>query len=300
MLRYFIGILVVAATLSGAFTFTVQEGHAAVVIRFGNPVRTLRSSGLYPKSPWPIEQVADVDMRYRSLVTPQTELLTRDKKNIVLTTGAMWKPSDPTLYYRTLGDTRDADERLVGLITNAKIAVFGGFDLSSLVSTEEDRLQVGAIEAAILNDVNQVSIPRYGIEVVSIGFQRVSLPEENTRYVLDQMRAERRRHAAEFRAEGALAASRIRSAADLESAQVRAAAEEEAARIRGEAEAEAARIYADAHRADPDFYRFVRSLDSLERLLGENTNVTLRTDADPFRMIHGTTQTSRRGRGDDR
>ena len=40
---------------------------------------------------------------------------------------------------------------------------------------------------------------------------------------------------------------------------------QEVAEITGEAEAQAAKIYADAHSKDPDLYRFIRSLDTLEK-----------------------------------
>jgi membrane protease subunit HflC len=99
------------------------------------------------------------------------------------------------------------------------------------------------------------------------------------------MRAERRQFAAKFQAEGELEASRIRSEADLAAAQIRAKGAEEQARIRGEAAAQVAKTYADAHRTDPELYRFTRSLESLTKLLTNNTSLVLRTDAEPFSLL---------------
>ena len=290
ILRYLVAGFAIMAILGFALSFTVKEGSASVVTRFGSPVRVVTETGLHFKAPWPIDRATEIDMRRRVLSTPQTELLTRDKKNIVLMTSAAWRPADPLVFYRSVGTVDDADDKLTGLVTNADITVFGKYDLAALVSTDKTTLKVDAIEAEILRDINEISVDRYGIEVLSVGFRRVSLPEQNIKFVFDQMRAERRQHAATFRAEGKLEAARIRSEADLEAARIRANGEEEAARIRGEAEAEAARIYAAAHGKDPDFYKFMRSLESLDRIVGVNSTLTLRTDSEPFRLLKESTE----------
>lgn len=268
-----------------AVCFSVYEGRQGVVLRFGEPVRVIDQAGLHAKAPWPIERVIDIDARNRSFSTPQTELLTRDRKNIVLITGGVWRTSDPVLFYRSLGSVDNADEKTIGLVVNATIAVFGRYDLSALVSTDPGTLQVDQVERDIRNTVNAVAKGTYGIELTHVGFQRVSLPAQNVEFVLEQMRAERRQVAARFIADGQLEATRIRSAADLEAAQILADAEEVAARTAGLAEAAAARLYADAHRSDPEFFAFIRSLETLRRTLGPSSFVTLRTDAEPFRLL---------------
>jgi len=99
------------------------------------------------------------------------------------------------------------------------------------------------------------------------------------------MRAERRQYAAKFRAEGERDANAIISGAQLEAARIRAKGDEEAARIRGESAAQVAKIYADAHRTDPELYRFTRSLESIDKLITGNTSLILRTDSEPFSLL---------------
>jgi membrane protease subunit HflC len=99
------------------------------------------------------------------------------------------------------------------------------------------------------------------------------------------MRAERKQYAERFRAEGEKEASNIRAETDLSVAKLRAEGNQRAEEIRGDAEAEAARIYTAAHRLDPEFYRFLRSLDSLEAMMGETTTVVLDTDSPPFDVL---------------
>ncbi|HXJ32802.1 MAG TPA: protease modulator HflC, partial [Candidatus Eisenbacteria bacterium] len=126
-----------------------------------------------------------------------------------------------------------------------------------------------------------------------IRLERIALPEENVTAVFEQMRAERRQYAAKFRAEGEREASRIRSAASLEAAQIRAKGAEEAARIRGESAALVAKTYADANRADPEFYKFTRSLESLDKLINDNTSLILRTDTEPFSLLQSQSASGR-------
>ncbi|MEM6483499.1 MAG: protease modulator HflC [Pseudomonadota bacterium] len=284
-LKVLVSLTVVAVICGSALGFKVVEGTNVLVLRFGEIVRVEQQAGLHFKAPWPIERLITVDGRARSSSTPPFEVLTRDKKNIVLVTGLVWRTIDPAIFFRSLGAVSEAEEKILGLAMNANISVLGGFDLSALVSTEPSQLQINLVQQNVLDAINAIAIPKYGVEAKQVGFQRISLPAQNTQFVLEQMRAERRQSAARFIADGERRAMEIRSAADLEAARIIAVAEESAAKTLGSAEAEAARIYAEAHQLDPDFYRFVRSLETLENTLGAGAQITLRTDAAPFDLL---------------
>lgn len=286
-LRIAAGGLALGLILFQTLSYQVREGQQAILLRFGRPVAVHADSGLHFRLPWPLEKPVVLDTRHRVFNTRQSEMLTRDKKNVILLTYAVWHPEEVLRYYQSVGTIEAAESKLDGLITNAKISVLGRYDLSALVSTRPEDLANDEIEAAILAQAREQAIDKYGIAIQEIGFKRVSLPETNTRFVFDQMRSERRQYAARYKAEGEREATKIRAETDLEVARLKAEATEEAARTRGEAEAEAARIYAEAHRMDPGFYSFMRSLSSLEKVLGQNATVVLRTDAEPFNLLKG-------------
>ena len=107
----------------------------------------------------------------------------------------------------------------------------------------------------------------FGIEVTSFGVTRLGYPAQNLQSVFARMRAERERIARGYRSEGKAAAQKIRAEADRERSTALANAEAEAQRLKGEGEAEAARVYADAYRGHEDFYRFLRTLESYEKVL---------------------------------
>lgn len=287
LFRMAVGLLVVAVIALSFTAFTVRERQTALVTRFGDLVRTVSEPGLHWKLPWPIDRTAIIDMRSRVYDSRHSEMLTRDKKNVIVLSYAVWHVADAERFYKSIGSLEEADKKLDGLITNAKIGVLGRYDLKALVSTAPEDLKGPQIEGEILAAVSEPARDKYGIEIEKVGFKRLSLPSENIQSVFDQMRAERKKVASGFRAMGERDAAELRAETDEEVAKIKSEAEEESARIRGEAEAEAARIYAAAHDKNPELFRFLRQLDSLEKIIGENATLIFRTDKAPFSVLNG-------------
>ena len=284
-LRGVLGTLALAAIAAQSSAIVVREGRAALINRFGRPLRTATTPGLHWKLPWPIDETTSLDMRRRVYETGQTEMLTRDKKNIIARTFVVWRVDNPLQFNQAVGDESQAAAKLDGLLTNAAIGTLGGHDLSALVSTNPQDLQVEQIERELLASTAPTALASYAIAIDQIRLERISLPEENVTAVFEQMRAERGQFRAKYEAEGEREARRIRSEAELEAARIRAAGAEKAAQIRGQSAAEVARTYADAHRVDPALYRFTRSLESLQMLVGPRTSLILRTDSEPFSLL---------------
>jgi membrane protease subunit HflC len=284
-LRWLVAAGAVALIAAAGFVFTVREGEVAVVTRLGAPRAVVADAGLHAKLPWPLERVHAFDARARVFTSRFVETLTRDKRNVVLQAFVVWSVGDALAFLQAVGDQQSAEDRLDGLVTNAKNGVLGRHDLSALVSTTPGAIKIGEIEEAVLRDVEATARERLGVRIHQVGLSRLGLPPENVKFVLDQMRAERAQVAARHRAEGEREASTIRAQTDLDAARIRAEGRRQAAEIRGRAEAEAARIYGEAHRRDPEFYRFVRSLESLKTVLGRRSTIILRTDAPPFDLL---------------
>lgn len=286
-LRATVGTLALLAILFSATTVVVNEGQAVLITRFGRPLRAATHAGLHWKLPRPIDGEVLLDMRRHVYETGQAEMLTRDKKNVIARTYVVWRIGDPLTFTQAVGTQGNAEGKMDGLLTNAAIGTLGGHDLSALVSTTPSDLQVEQIESQLLASTESIALHSYGVSIDEIRLERVALPEENVAAVFDQMRAERRQFAAKYEAEGQQQASKIRSEAELEAAQIRSKGLETEARIRGESAAQVAKTYADAHRTDPELYRFTRSLDSLGKLVTANTSLVLRTDSEPFSLLQG-------------
>jgi membrane protease subunit HflC len=290
LLRGLIGSLALAAIVFEATGIVVGEGQAVLVTRFGRPLRAATQPGLHWKLPWPVDRASLLDLRRRVYETGHTEMLTRDKKNIIARTFVVWRIGDPLAFTQAIGPASGAEGKLDGLLTNAAIGTLGAHELSALVSTNPSDLQVDQIESELLAATAPLALRSYGVVIEQIRLERLALPEANVAAVFDQMRAERRQFAAKFQAEGDREASRIRSEAELEAARISAKGTEEEARIRGQSAATVAKIYGDAHRVDPDLYRFTRSLESLDRLVTGSTTLVLRTDSEPFSLLQNKDQ----------
>lgn len=284
-LRTIVGAVAIFVMLYSASTVIVEETESILVVRLGKPSRVLNSSGLHFRFPFPIEEPVAIDMRTRTFETQHTEMLTKDKKNVVLLSFVLWKVQDPLKFYQAIGGIEQADQKINGLVTNAKIGVLGKYELSALASTDAKTLKVDQIETELLEATQEIAQAEYGITIEHVGLSRLSLPRENIKSVFQQMRAERKKYAVQFRSEGDKEAGKIRSQTDLDVAEIQAKSTEEVAKIKGEAEAEAAQIYALAHSKDPYLYRFIRSLETMDQVIGARSSIILRTDAEPFNLL---------------
>jgi len=281
-----IAALALVALLVGYTCFLqVPTGSAAIVTRFGRPVREITEAGPYFKLPWPLEDARLIDTRSQIFNTPYTATLTRDRRNVVLLTYVVWRVEEPLQFLRSVGDTASAVAKLDGMVTAAKNTLMGNYDLSALVSTDPQSIKTPEIETAIEDDVRQAARDRFGIAVDQVGIKRIAYESVNVEAVLSQMRAERQSEANELRAIGERDAQRIRDDANVRSEQILSDGRLESGRIRGNAEREAAEIYAQAHRSDPEFYRYWRSLQALQQTIGERTTVILRTDQGFFGLL---------------
>ena len=62
---------------------------------------------------------------------------------------------------------------------------------------------------------------------------------------------------------------------------------EQAQEIKGEGDAEAIRIYGEAFGKDPQFYEFVRTLETYEKTIDDNTTLILPSTAEILKYLSG-------------
>ena len=249
-----------------------------VVTRFGKPTRQLMEPGAYFKLPWPIEDARVVDLRQHVFNTPYTATLTRDRRNVVLSTFVVWDVSDPLLFLQSAGTVEAVSAKIDGMVTAAKNTRMGGYDLSALVSTDPAQLQTEQIEQQLLQDVQEDAQDKFGIHIRQIGINRIAYESSNVSAVLAQMKAERESAAKQLRALGEKDANAIRDDAVVRSEEILRDGRLEAGRIRADAEQKVSEINAQAHLRDPEFYRYWRSLEALKRSLGSDSTIILRTN----------------------
>ncbi len=99
------------------------------------------------------------------------------------------------------------------------------------------------------------------------------------------MISERKRIAEQFRSEGAGESARINGERERELKKISSEAYREAQEIKGKADAEAADIYAASYSKDPEFYRFVKSMEVYADAVDKKTILMLGTDGELLRYL---------------
>jgi modulator of FtsH protease HflC len=289
-LRTAFATMILAAAVVAACIVMIPAGEAEVVTLFGNPNRVLTEPGLAWKLPAPFELTIPVDLRLRTTSTGLQDVGTQDGLRVLIQAYVGWRvSSEPDHIRQFLRSVRnepdEAARQLRSFVSAALHVTASNFGLADLVNADEAKVRLDGFERQLRDQVAERMLQVYGVEISEIGIQQLTLPKETLAATVDRMRAERETVAAERTAEGLRRAAEIRSNADRDGREVVAKAREEAAQIEANAEQEAARIHADAYQGDPDLYTLLRSLDTINKVVGRNTSIMLRTDAAPFRAL---------------
>jgi membrane protease subunit HflC len=277
-----IGAVVTALAIWSCFV-VIDVTEYGVILKFGRVVRVVREPGLYLKGP--LETVVRLDRRLLTFRPVTAEFLSEDKKNLIIHSLVTWRITDPVRFLATTGDRLTAERRLSDLVLTKTGSVVGSHPSTALVSIEGHPSQFDQVMAQIVAEARGQAIVQYGIDLVDIRLRQLSLPEQNRANVFERMRAERGKIAMKYRSEGEREFKKVVADADREKTRILAEAYREAERTKGEGDAQAMRIYAEAFAKNPQLYKFRRTLQAYEKILGGNTTIFLPADAEVFRLL---------------
>jgi len=256
-----------------------------LILRFGQVVRVINEPGLFFKRPYPFETVVRLDRRLLSFKPVTAEFLTADKKNLVIHSLVTWRIIDPERFLANTGDRPAAERRLSDVVLTNIGSIVGGHSSTALVSTAGHASGFEQIMGQIVEQSRRQAVRQYGIDLIDIRLREVSLPEQNRANVFERMRAERGKIAMQYRSEGEREFKKVVAEADREKARILAEAYREAERTKAEGDAQAMRIYAEAFGKNAQLYKFRRTLQAYEKILGGNTTIFLPADAEVFRLL---------------
>ncbi len=285
--------------------FILDETQQAIVTQFGRPVGEPRTNpGPNFKVPF-IQKVQFFDKRYLEWDGASNQVPTKDKKFIFVDTYARWEIIDPLQFFMRLKDERSGQSRLDDILDGETRNAVASHELLDIVRstnrepvvTEDvieemetlEKISVGRgkIEVLILQKANERASD-LGIRILDFRFKRMNYVEEVRNRVYDRMISERNRMADQFRSEGQGEARIIEGNKERDLAKIQSEAIREAEMIRGRADAEATNIYASAYNLNAEtrkFYNFVRSMESLERSMDEQTSIIITTDSEFYKFL---------------
>ena len=265
-----------------------REDQNKIVLRLGNPVKTLDEPGISWRVPL-LDTVRVFDRRLQYLNAQPVEMLIARSEKLIIDYYAVWRITDALAFLRTYpGGIERAEARIQETVNSLVGAKIGALDLSQLLERAD---AISRIDEESTEDLRGT-----GVEIVDVRLNRIELPRAAEPAAYGQMREQRRALSREHRAVGERRAREVRANADRQARLVLAAAEAKAQVIRGEGDAESARIYADAYSRDPEFYAFVRSLEAYRATFQGRTTMVLPPDHAFFRFLDPTARGSSAGR----
>ncbi len=279
-----------------------HENEYKLIRRFGRVERTVSSAGLAFKIPF-IESVDTIPRQIMLYDIPPSDVITSDKKSMIIDSYVLWEVTDPLLFAQTLScSIANAENRIDMLVYNAmknKISNMtqdevirsrdGKMTVTDIVAQEDVQnndivleentkvVQIKSLTEEIMDHIGTV-YEQYGIKIITVEVKKLDLPDDNKQAVYTRMISERENIAAQYTAEGASQAQMIKNTTDKEVSIMLSEAGAKAETVIAEGEAEYMRILSDAYADEEksDFYTFVRALDAAkEGLKGTGAEKTL-------------------------
>jgi len=270
-----IAVILVTINLS---VYTISMVEQAVITQLGKPVKNVDEPGLHFKIPF-IQKITKFPKQLLDYDSAPTEILTKDKKNLLIDNYAKWRIFDSLKLLQTVRDTNGAQSRLDDIIYSELRVELGRHNLIDIVSTTRDEIM------KLVTKRTNEKAKEYGITVLDVRIKRADMPQEIANSIYNRMRTERERIAKEYRAQGKEEAQKIRAKTDKEKIVLLAEAYKKEQGIRGEGDAESIKIYAKSLEKDPEFYSFIRSMEAYKVLFKEKSTIILPPDTEFFRFL---------------
>ncbi|MGN0247400.1 MAG: protease modulator HflC [Lachnospiraceae bacterium] len=320
-------IVVVAALMvvSGSF-YTTMENEYSVVKQFGKIVQTNDTAGLRVKIPF-VQTVNYVPKAVQIYDLPESEVITSDKKTMIVDAYVLWKVTDAKAYTQTLNASAStAQGRIDVIVYNAIKTTISSMTQEELIASrdtavkivnttdETEDIEINDIESQELDEEGNVikdkekeeveiivisdrleqcignQCDQYGIELSDVKIKVLDLPDENKEAVYNRMITERNNIAAAYKAQGESEAQIIRNTTDKEVSVMLSEAQAKADATVAEGEAEYMRILSEAYNDEgkADFYLFSLQLDTIkESVTNGNTTIFLDKDSPVAQIFSG-------------
>lgn len=298
------GVVLVLVLFSSVYT--VSETEQCIITQFGRPIGdVIDTPGLHAKVPV-IQVVHRFDKRWLEFDGDTNEIPTKDKKYIWVDTYARWRIADALRFYQAVRDERGGQSRLDDIADGETRNAIASYDLIEIVRSSDREFQLTgelegimtaeavaviktgreAIAQQILERASAIT-PEFGVELVDVRFKRLNYTESVQGAVYQRMITERKRIAERSRSEGQGRAAEIRGQKERDVLAATSVGYRTAEELKGKADAKATDIYARAYGRDPDFYQFLKSMETLEAALDRDATAILSTDSELLKYLKG-------------
>ena len=285
--------------------YTLDEREQAIITQFGNPIGgPIKNAGLHFKTPF-IQKVHKFDKRILEWDGQKKQIPTLDKRYIWIDTFSRWRIIDPLVYYQTVrnetfaqsrlddiisGTTRDviSSNPLIEIVRNTNREMKFSSDFQQAQETDEFVKVIKTGRAKIAHQIYLMAkdkVKDYGIELIDVKIKRVNYVQEVRDKVYERMVSERNKIAAKYRSEGEGKAAEILGKMQKELQIIQSDAYKQAETIKGKADADAIKIYANAYNRDPNFFEFLKTMETYETTIKDKNVIIMSTDSDFYKYL---------------
>ena len=267
-MKKFLPILILLGLLIPSFVYTIDEKEQAIITEFGEFKRSVVKPGIHFKKPF-IEKISRFEKRMLSTDAPPGEYLTLDKKRLVVDFLARWRITDPLVFFKSVRNLFSANTRIEDIVYSELREELATHNINDVIAENRelimDKVKAGSSE----------KLTEYGITLVDVRIKRADLPSEVQQSVFDRMVAERKRISKRYRSEGEEESAKIRAETIKNRDIIIAKAYAKSEQVKGEGDKKATEIYSSSYSKDPDFYEFMKTLETYEQIIDEKTIIFL-------------------------
>lgn len=319
-------LLLLIAIVAGNCFYVTAENEYSVVKQFGKIVSTNNTAGLRFKLPF-VHTISSVPKATQIYDLPASEVITSDKKTMIVDAYVLWHVVDAKAYTQTLNASAvTAQGRIDVIVYNAIKTTISSMSQEELIASRDTAVKIetnvevvddietndiassvtdeegNIIDEAAEEDVEIIVISdrllncignqceQYGIEIKEVKIKVLDLPNENKEAVYNRMITERHNIAAAYTAQGESEAQIIKNTTDAEVKVMISEAQATADATIAEGEAEYMKILSEAYNDEgkADFYLFILSLDTLKEAVNSgNTTIFLDKDNPITKIFNG-------------
>lgn len=278
-------IIILLLVLLGSSIVVTKENEYTVVKQFGKIRYVVDRAGLSFKFPF-LQNVDKVSKALLIYDIPQSDVITLDKKSMIIDCYILYKISDPLLFAQTLNNSvSNAEYRLNTSVYNATKNIISSMPQEEVISGRK-----GALSDAIMASVGD-GMNKYGIDLILVEEKLLDLPEDNKNAVYQRMISERETMAATYTATGNKDSQIIRNETDRTVTVMLAQANAQSDKLIAEGEAEYMRILSEAYNdtEKANFYEFILSMDTAKEALtkGKDNTLILSSDSPIAQIFNG-------------
>ena len=306
-----ISLILLLAVLILGFnsTYIIDETKQAVVIQFGKPIgKAITDAGLNFKLPL-IQRVIKFEKRILEWDGSPKEIPTRDNKYIKIDAFARWRINDALQFYKSAKNEILAQSLLDDILDGAIRDEVANRTMVEIVRSSDRNMAIQDVESSSVNieDISKEINVRgarleiiksillavseklvelnMGIEILDVHLKRINYTQTVQEQVFNRMISGQEQIAEKYRAQGQGKKQEILGSQVQRKKEIMSEAYLEAQKIKGDADAEVTSIYASAYGKAPEFYNFIKTLETYSNTLDSSTQFILSIDNPYLRYL---------------